>query len=105
MKDKLLNNQIVIYETEDGKAHIDVHFEGENAWLTQTQMSELFNRDQSVISKHIKNIFKEGELEEKSNMQNLHIAFSDKPAILYSLDVIISVGYRVKSLRGTQFRK
>ena len=67
-------------------------------------MSELFERDQSVISKHIKNVFSEGELDEKSNMQNLHTAISDKPVVLYSLDVIISVGYRVKSLRGTQFR-
>jgi len=67
-------------------------------------MSELFDRDQSVISKHIKNVFSEGELDEKSNMQNLHTAISDKPIVLYSLDVIISVGYRVKSLRGTQFR-
>jgi len=98
------NTQITIYETEDGKARVEVRFEDENVWLTQAQMSELFDRDQSVISKHIKNVFSEGELDEKSNMQNLHTAISDKPVVLYSLDVIISVGYRVKSLRGTQFR-
>jgi len=98
------NTQITIYETADGKARVEVRFEDENVWLTQTQMSELFERDQSVISKHIKNVFSEGELDEKSNMQNLHTAISDKPVVLYSLDVIISVGYRVKSLRGTQFR-
>lgn len=98
------NTQITIYETEDGKARVEVRFEDENAWLTQAQLSELFDRDQSVISKHIKNLFSEGELDEKSNMQNLHTAISDKPVVLYSLDVIISVGYRVKSSRGTQFR-
>lgn len=98
------NTQITIYKTNDGKARVEVRFENENAWLTQAQMSELFDRDQSVISKHIKNVISEGELDEKSSMQNLHTAISDKPVVLYSLDVIISVGYRVKSLRGTQFR-
>src|SRR3989339_10049 len=97
-------NQIIIYESDDGKARVEVRFENENVWLTQAQMAELFDRDQSVISKHIKNVFGEKELNEKSNMQNLHTAISDKPVVLYSLDVIISVGYRVKSLRGTQFR-
>lgn len=78
--------------------------EGETVWLTQAQMAELFQRDRSVITKHIQNVFQEGEVEEKSNVQNMHIPNSDKPVSLYSLDVIISVGYRVKSLRGTQFR-
>lgn len=104
IKNTQLNTQITIYETEDGKARVEVRFEDENVWLTQAQMSELFDRDQSVISKHIKNVFSEGELDEKSSMQNLHTAISDKPVVLYSLDVIISVGYRIKSLRGTQFR-
>lgn len=99
-----LSNQITIYETDDRKARVEVRFGDENVWLTQSQMAELFDRDQSVISKHIKNVFSEGELDEKSNMQNLHTAISDKPVVLYSLDVIISVGYRVKSMRGTQFR-
>jgi len=97
-------NQIIIYESDDGKARVEVRFENENVWLTQAQMAELFDRDQSVISKHIKNVLDEKELDKKSNMQNLHTAISDKPVVLYSLDVIISVGYRVKSLRGTQFR-
>ncbi len=88
-----------------GKARVEVRFEDENMWLTQAHMAELFDRDQSVISKHIKNVFSERELDEKSNMQNMHTAISDKPVVLYSLDVIISVGYRVKSLRGTQFRQ
>lgn len=98
------NNQIIIYQTEDGQTKIDVTVEKETIWLTQAQMAELFQRDISVISRHIKNIFEEGELEEKSNLHFLQIANSDKPVAFYSLDVIISVGYRVKSLRGTQFR-
>jgi hypothetical protein len=72
--------------------------------LRQEQIVELFGRERSVVTKHIRNVFAEGELEEKSNVQNLHIAGSDKPVKFYNLDVIISVGYRVKSLRGTQFR-
>lgn len=98
------DNQIIIYKTEDGVTKIDVRLENETVWLTQAQMSELFQRDVSVISRHITNVFAEGELDEKSNLQILQIANSDKPVKLYSLDVIISVGYRVKSLRGTQFR-
>ena len=98
------NNQIIIYQTEDGLTKIDVTLENETVWLSQEQMAELFQRDRTVITKHIGNVFKEGELDEKSNVQFLHIANSDKPVKFYSLDVIISVGYRVKSLRGTQFR-
>ena len=98
-----MNNEIIIYQTDDGTTKIDVRMEDETVWLTQAQMSELFGRDRSVITKHINNIFEEGELEENSNVQNLHIANSDKPVKVYNLDVIISVGYRVKSVRGTQF--
>ncbi len=76
----------------------------ETVWLTQAQMVKLFQRDQSVISRHVNNVFKEGGLPRKSNMQKMHIANSDKPVAFYNLDVIISVGYRVKSRRGTQFR-
>ncbi len=100
-----LNNEIVIYQTEDGVTKIDVNFSDETVWLSQTQIGELFQRDRSVISKHISKVFSEHELEEKSNVQILHIANSDKPIKLYSLDVIISVGYRVKSIRGTHFRR
>lgn len=79
--------------------------ENDTVWLTQAQMAELFQKDQSVIARHIRNVFKEGELEEMSNMQILPNTFSKyKPTGVYSLDVIISVGYRVKSKRGTQFR-
>ena len=76
----------------------------ETVWLTQEQMIQLFKRDQSVISRHVKNIFKEKELDEESNMQKMHFPNSDKLVTLYSLDVIISVGYRVKSKEGTKFR-
>ncbi len=98
------NNKIIIYQTEDGLTKIDVTLENETVWLNQDQMAELFQRDRTVITKHIGNIFRERELDEKSNVQFLHVANSDKPVKYYNLDVIISVGYRVKSLRGTQFR-
>ncbi len=99
------NNQIIIYKTEDGKVKIETHFENENIWLNQLQIAELFQKERSVITKHIGNIFKEGELDKKSNVQILHISGSDKPVKFYNLDVIISVGYRVKSHRGIHFRK
>jgi hypothetical protein len=98
------HSAFIIFKTEDEKISVDVRFEEETVWLTQEQMATLFERDRTVISKHIGNIFSEGELDEKSNVQNLHIANSDKPVKFYNLNVIISVGYRVKSLRGTQFR-
>ena len=98
------NTELIIYQTEDGRTKIDVYFQDENAWLNKAQMAELFQRDRSVISRHVRNVFDEGELDEKSNVQKMHIANSDKPVEYYSLDVIISVGYRVKSLRGTQNR-
>lgn len=95
---------MIIYTTEDGLTKIETTFDGDTVWLSRAQMSELFQRDRSVISKHIKNVFEEGELQREGNVQNLHIANSDKPVEFYNLDVIISVGYRVKSKRGTQFR-
>ena len=98
------NDNMLIYQSEDGKIKIDVRFENETVWLSQAQMCELFGRERSVITKHIRNIFEEGELDEKSNVHFLHIANSDKPVKYYNLDVIISVGYRVKSQQGTQFR-
>ena len=89
--------EIVLYQSEDGQAALDVHLQDETVWLTQAQMEKLFQRDQSVISRHVNNIFKEGELQRRGNMQKMHIANSDKPVAFYNLDVIISVGYRVKS--------
>lgn len=100
-----MESQIEIYAANDNSVEIVVQFESDTVWLNQEQLVALFQRDQSVISRHIKNIFKEGELEEKSNMQKMHIANSDKPVAFYNLDVIISVGYRVKSKQGTQFRQ
>ena len=97
-------NEIILYQP-DATLSLDVRVEDETVWLTQQQMSELFMRDRSVITRHISNVFKERELDEKSNVHFLHIANSDKPVKLYSLDVIISVGYRVKSVRGTLFRQ
>lgn len=98
------NDKMPIYQSEDGKIKIDVRFEDETVWLSQAQMCELFGRERSVKTKHIRNIFEEGELDEKSNVHFLHIANSDKPVKYYNLDVIISVGYRVKSQQGTLFR-
>lgn len=96
--------EVLLYQAVDGGPALDVRLEQETVWLSQAQMGELFGRERSVITKHINNVFKEGELDEKSNVQILHIAGSDKPVTFYNLDVIISVGYRVKSQRGTQFR-
>lgn len=102
---KISMSEILIYKTEDNQTEVEVKFEQDTVWLSQSQITELFQRDRTVITKHINNIFKEGELDEKSNVQKMHIANSDKPVVFYNLDVIISVGYRVKSKRGTQFRQ
>lgn len=95
---------MLIYTTEDGLTKIETAFDGDTVWLSKAQRAELFQRDRSVISKHIKNVFEEGELQKAGNVQKLHIANSDKPVEFYNLDVIISVGYRVKSKCGIQFR-
>jgi prophage maintenance system killer protein len=96
-------SQIAIYQSPAGA--VEVQLEGETVWLTQEQITQLFGRERSVITKHIRNVFKEGELDEKSNVQNLHTPRSDKSVRFYNLDVIISVGYRVKSPQGVQFRQ
>jgi prophage maintenance system killer protein len=97
--------EIILYNTPDGQTNIEVRLVNETVWLTQAQMAELFQKDQSVIARHITNVFKEGELDRESNMQIVHNTLSKyKPTSLYNLDVIISVGYRVKSKRGTDFR-
>ena len=99
------NNEIVLYKSEDGSVKIDVLMQDETVWLTQTQMSELFQRSTSTINEHIKNVFDEGELVEDDVMKKFgNPEFSTKPTNYYNLDVIISVGYRVKSYQGTQFR-
>ena len=96
-------NPIAIYQSPSGV--VEVRLDNDTVWLTQEQMTQLFGRERSVITKHIRNVFNEGELDEKSNVQNLHIPHSDKPVRFYNLDVIISVGYRVKSPQGVQFRQ
>ena len=98
-------SKIEIYQTKDNKTEIEVKFESETFWLTQNQIANLFERDRTVITKHIKKVFDEGELEENCNVQKMHFTNSDKPTTLYSLDLIISVGYRVNSKKGTEFRK
>lgn len=97
--------EIVIYQSADGRIKVDCRLDGETLWLTQAQIARLFGRDVSVISRHIKNIFAEGELDAKSNLQNMQIPNSDKPVALYSLDVILAAGYRVKSPQATLFRQ
>lgn len=97
-------NEVLIYQDDDGSPSVEVRLADETVWLTQADMVTLFGRDQSVISRHIRSVFAEGELVQESNMQKMHIANSDKPTTFYSLDAIISVGYRVKSQQGTRFR-
>lgn len=98
-----MKNEIVLFENQDIK--LEVNMKDETVWLTQEQMGKLFGKNRTVITRHINNIFKDGELDEKSNVQKMHFANSDKPVSLYNLDVIISVGYRVKSKNGVIFRK
>ena len=102
------NTELIIYQTEDGKTKIDVHMENETVWLSLDQMAELFQRDKSTISKHIKNIFAEGELTREAVVANFATTATDGKTYQvdhYNLDVIISVGYRVKSQNGVIFRK
>jgi len=104
---KTPDDQIIIFKTEDAKITVDVRFGEETVWLTLDQIAMLFERDKSTVSRHIKNIFEEGELNKKSVVANFATTAADGKTYMvdyYSLDVIISVGYRVKSLRGTQFR-
>jgi len=99
--------EVVLYKTEDGKTALDVRLEGDTVWLSQKQMSELFDKNVRTVSEHLRNIFREGELKKSSVIRNFRITASDGKTYdtqLYNLDVIISVGYRVKSKRGTQFR-
>lgn len=98
-----MKNEIVLFENQNVKLEVNVN--DETVWLTQNQMARLFDKERTVITKHINNIFKEGELDRESNVQKMHFANSDKPVTYYNLDVIISVGYRVKSKNGIIFRK
>lgn len=100
-----LNNTMVLYQTKSGAIELRGDFRAETLWATQAQVVQLFDVDQSVVSRHVNNIFKDREVDKKSNMQKMHIANSDKPVDFYNLDVIISVGYRVKSKQGAQLRQ
>src|SRR3989344_3561945 len=102
---KTNQDQLIIYRSKNRDIQLNVRVGKETVWLTQAQMTQLFGRERTVITKHINNVFKERELAEKSNVQNMHIANSDKPVKMYNLDVVISVGYRVKSIEGTHFRQ
>ena len=100
-------SEIILYQTKDGKIRIDVRMENETVWLTQAQMVELLQSSKASISEHIRHIFEEGELEESTAVRNFRTTASDGKSYAvryYNLDVVISVGYRVKSQRGTQFR-
>ena len=99
-----LNDKIIIYQTDDGQTSIDVKLENETVWLSANQMATLFDRDEKTIRKHVNNVFSEGELKKENNTHFLRVDGVKQLVAFYSLDVIISVGYRVKSQRGTQFR-
>lgn len=98
-------SEIIIYQTEDGLSQVDVTFDGDTVWLNQEQMAELFQKAKSTINEHIKHIYEDGELQQSSTMRKFgNTEFSTKPTNFYNLDMIISVGYRVRSQRGVQFR-
>ncbi len=102
---KLPDNKIVIYQADDGQTKVNVHFEDETVWLTRDQMAKLFDKSKSIINGHIQNIYNEKELIESQTMHKFGISeFQQKAPNYYNLDAIISVGYRVKPQRGTQFR-
>lgn len=100
------NSETLLYQTEDGQTKIDARLEEETVWLTIEQMNQLFQKSRSTINEHIINIFKEGELDKEPSLRKIGISyFSTKPTNFYNLDMIISVGYRVKSHQGTKFRQ
>ena len=102
--DDLTRGEIVIYESTQNRAQVEVRIEKETIWMNQAQIALLFQTERSVITKHINNVFRTLELDKQSNVQKMHIAKSDKPISFYNLNVIISIGYRVNSKRATQFR-
>ena len=106
MENKLKNqDNFIIYTTDDNNVDVEVYLEDENLWMTQEQISKLFDKAKSTINEHIKNIYEEGELKEEFTMRKFgNSEFSTKPTNYYNLEIIIAIGYRVKSVRGTQFR-
>ncbi len=105
MKKLQKNKQLLIYQTKSGAIKLRGDYQQKTIWATQAQVVKLFNVDQSVVSRHIRNIFKDGEVDKKSNMQKMHIANSDKPIYLYSLDIILAIGYRTNSSCAIEFRR
>jgi death-on-curing family protein len=105
MRNKKITKQTLIYQVKDGAIELSADIKNQNIWANQAQIVSLFKIDQSVASRHIKNIFKDGEVDIKSNMQKMHITNSDKPVAFYSLDVILAVGYRTNSKTAIDFRK
>ncbi len=105
MNHKKFDNKLVVYQTKSGALELRGDFQKETLWATQAQIAEVFTIDRSVVTKHVNNILKSGEVDEKSNVQKLHIAKSDKPVSFYSLDIILAVGYRANSGRAIEFRK
>lgn len=104
-KKQVPTKNLVLYKAPNDDIELRGDFGHETIWATQAEIVRIFQVDQSVVSRHIRNIFKDGEVDEKSNMQEMHIANSDKPVAVYSLDVILSVGYKVNSKQATQFRQ
>ena len=100
-----MNNELVLFNSQDGEVSLPVEFDGDTVWLSQAQIAELFGKDRTVITKHINNVFKQGELDKESNVHFSHIPSSDRPITIYNLDVILSFGYRVNSRRGVEFRR
>jgi len=105
MKKKEINSGVVIYQTKSGSIELKGDFKRENIWATQAQIAKLFSIERSVVTKHIGSIIKSGEVEEKSNVQKMHIPNSDKSVAFYSLDVILSVGYKTNSRKAIEFRR
>ncbi len=105
MTKKLTQTELVIFKSAKGQVKLRGDFDRETIWATQADIVNIFNVDQSVVSRHVRNIIKDGEVDEKSNMQKMHIANSDKPVSVYSLDIILAVGYRTNSTKAIEFRK
>ena len=104
-KEKITKNIIAVYQAKNGAIELRTDFSKETVWATQAQIAKIFGIERSVITKHINNIIKTGEIGKKSNVQKMHIANSDKPVLFYSLDIILSVGYRANSKKAIEFRK
>ena len=100
-----MDSNLAIYQGEKGELEIKLDSQSDTIWLTQDQIGQLFGIDQSVVSRHISNTFRTGEVEKTSNMQKMHNANSDKPVAIYSLDIVLSVGYRTSSAKAIKFRQ